>query len=67
MTIEDPVEYNLRGIAQIGVSPKIKLDFREPIKAYLETGPDIIMVGEIRDAGDRRNCYSGFIDRPPCS
>lgn len=50
MTIEDPVEYNLRGIAQIGVHPKIKLDFATGLRHILRQDPDIIMIGEIRDS-----------------
>lgn len=50
MTIEDPVEYNLKGIAQIGVHHKIKLDFATGLRHILRQDPDIIMVGEIRDA-----------------
>lgn len=49
MTIEDPVEYNLRGIAQIGVQPKIHLDFARGLRHILRQDPDVIMVGEIRD------------------
>jgi general secretion pathway protein E len=50
MTIEDPVEYNLKGIAQIGVRPKIKLTFAAGLRHILRQDPDIIMIGEIRDA-----------------
>ena len=49
MTIEDPVEYNLKGIAQIGVRPKINLDFATGLRHILRQDPDIIMIGEIRD------------------
>lgn len=49
MTIEDPVEYNLKGIAQIGVQPKIKLDFATGLRHILRQDPDVIMIGEIRD------------------
>lgn len=49
MTIEDPVEYNLKGIAQIGVQPKIQLDFARGLRHILRQDPDIIMIGEIRD------------------
>lgn len=49
MTIEDPVEYNLKGIAQIGVHHKIKLDFATGLRHILRQDPDAIMVGEIRD------------------
>jgi len=50
MTIEDPVEYNLHGIAQIGVQPKIRLTFATGLRHILRQDPDIIMIGEIRDA-----------------
>lgn len=50
MTIEDPVEYNLKGIAQIGVKPKINLTFAAGLRHILRQDPDIIMIGEIRDA-----------------
>ena len=49
MTIEDPVEYNLKGIAQIGVKPKINLDFARGLRHILRQDPDVIMIGEIRD------------------
>lgn len=50
MTIEDPVEYNLKGIAQISVNPKINLSFATGLRHILRQDPDIIMIGEIRDA-----------------
>lgn len=49
MTIEDPVEYNLKGIAQIGVHNKINLNFAKGLRHILRQDPDIIMIGEIRD------------------
>ena len=49
MTIEDPVEYRIRGIAQMGVHPKIGLTFAQGLRHILRQDPDIIMVGEIRD------------------
>jgi general secretion pathway protein E len=49
MTIEDPVEYKLPYIAQIGVNTKIHLDFATGLRSILRQDPDIIMVGEIRD------------------
>lgn len=49
MTIEDPVEYKLEGMAQIGVNPKIKLDFATGLRHILRQDPDVIMIGEIRD------------------
>jgi len=50
MTIEDPVEYNLRGIAQIGVRHNINLDFARGLRHILRQDPDVVMIGEIRDA-----------------
>jgi general secretion pathway protein E len=49
MTIEDPVEYKLQSIAQIGVNPKIQLDFAAGLRHILRQDPDVIMIGEIRD------------------
>ena len=49
MTIEDPVEYRLKGIAQMGVHPKIGLTFAAGLRHILRQDPDVIMVGEIRD------------------
>jgi general secretion pathway protein E len=49
MTVEDPVEYKLAGIAQIGVRPNIGLRFADALRHILRQDPDVIMVGEIRD------------------
>src|SRR5881227_362214 len=49
MTIEDPVEYQLQGISQTPVSPKIDLTFANGLRSFLRQDPDVIMVGEIRD------------------
>jgi len=49
LTIEDPVEYELKGIGQTQVNPKIHLTFASALRAHLRQDPDIIMVGEIRD------------------
>jgi len=49
-TIEDPVEYQLEGVTQIQVRPEIKLDFATALRSVLRQSPDVIMVGEIRDA-----------------
>ncbi len=48
MTIEDPIEYDIEGINQIQVNPKIKLTFFEGLRAIMRQDPNIIMVGEIR-------------------
>ena len=49
ITIEDPVEYQLRGINQIQVRPQIGLTFANLLRTILRQDPDVIMVGEIRD------------------
>ncbi len=50
ITIEDPVEYQIQGIGQIQVNPKIQLTFASGLRSILRQDPDVIMVGEIRDA-----------------
>ncbi len=49
ITVEDPVEYQLRGVNQIQVKPKIGLTFANALRSILRQDPDIIMIGEIRD------------------
>jgi len=49
LTVEDPVEYQMHGINQMQVNPKIELTFASGLRAFLRQDPDIIMVGEIRD------------------
>ena len=49
ITIEDPVEYQLKGIGQIHVNPRIGLTFASGLRSILRQDPDVIMVGEIRD------------------
>ncbi len=49
LTAEDPVEYELRGIGQMHVQPKIGLTFAAALRSFLRQDPDVIMVGEIRD------------------
>ncbi|MBI2091831.1 MAG: type II secretion system ATPase GspE [Deltaproteobacteria bacterium] len=49
ITIEDPVEYQISGINQVQVNPKIELTFAAGLRAFLRQDPDVIMVGEIRD------------------
>ena len=49
LTAEDPVEYELRGIGQMQVQPKIGLTFAAGMRSFLRQDPDVIMVGEIRD------------------
>jgi general secretion pathway protein E len=49
ITVEDPVEYQLQGIGQIHVNPKVNLTFANGLRSILRQDPDVIMVGEIRD------------------
>ena len=49
ITVEDPVEYQVAGIGQIQVNPKINLTFAGGLRSILRQDPDVIMVGEIRD------------------
>ena len=49
ITIEDPIEYMIRGISQIQVYPKIDLTFARGLRTMLRHDPDVMMVGEIRD------------------
>ncbi|MCX8082075.1 MAG: GspE/PulE family protein [bacterium] len=49
ITLEDPVEYNIEGINQIQVNPKVGLTFANGLRSILRHDPNIIMVGEIRD------------------
>ncbi len=49
LTAEDPVEYEIGGIHQVHVYPKIGLSFASALRAFLRQDPDVIMVGEIRD------------------
>jgi general secretion pathway protein E len=50
ITVEDPIEYQLPGVGQIQVNAKIDLTFANGLRSILRQDPDIIMVGEIRDA-----------------
>jgi len=49
MTVEDPIEYYIDGIAQTQVNSKVELTFARGLRAILRQDPDIVMVGEIRD------------------
>ncbi|HNI86250.1 MAG TPA: ATPase, T2SS/T4P/T4SS family, partial [Ottowia sp.] len=49
MTVEDPIEYELPGVGQTQVNPKIDLTFARALRAILRQDPDIVMIGEIRD------------------
>lgn len=49
VTIEDPIEYELRYVNQTQINPKAGIDFANGLRAFLRQDPDVIMVGEIRD------------------
>jgi general secretion pathway protein E len=50
LTIEDPVEYEIHGVSQSQVKPAIGLTFAAALRAFVRQDPDVIMVGEVRDA-----------------
>ena len=50
LTIEDPIEYHIKGINQTQVHPAIGLTFAAALRSFLRQDPDVIMVGEVRDA-----------------
>lgn len=49
ITVEDPIEYQLPGVGQVQVNPKIDLTFAQGLRSILRQDPDVIMIGEIRD------------------
>ena len=50
MTVEDPVEYELDGVAQTQVNSKVDMSFARGLRALLRQDPDVVLVGEIRDS-----------------
>ncbi len=50
LTVEDPIEYAIDGVGQTQVNPKIGLTFASGLRAILRQDPDVVMIGEIRDA-----------------
>ena len=49
LTVEDPIEYDLQGVGQTQVNPRIDMTFAKALRAILRQDPDVIMIGEIRD------------------
>ena len=49
VTLEDPIEYRLKGVSQVQVNPRSGLTFPSALRSVLRQDPDVIMVGEIRD------------------
>jgi type IV pilus assembly protein PilB len=60
-TVEDPIEYNLRGINQFQVNEKIGLKFATVLRSLLRQDPDVIMVGEIRDDDTARTAVQAAL------
>ena len=61
LTIEDPVEYEVKGIGQVQVNHKIDLTFASALRAFLRQDPDIILVGEIRDRETAENAVQASL------
>jgi general secretion pathway protein E len=61
LTIEDPVEYELRGIGQVQVNHKINLTFGSALRSFLRQDPDVILVGEIRDRETANNAVQASL------
>jgi type IV pilus assembly protein PilB len=55
-TVEDPVEYRFHGLNQVQVRPSVGMDFASALRAFLRQDPDVIMVGEVRDAETAHIC-----------
>ena len=61
ITVEDPVEYLIDGIAQCSIDPKINLTFEESLKHVVRQDPDIIVIGEIRDRFSAETCIQASL------
>jgi general secretion pathway protein E len=61
LTIEDPVEYEVKGIGQVQVNHKIDLTFASALRAFLRQDPDVILVGEIRDRETAENAVQASL------
>jgi type II secretory ATPase GspE/PulE/Tfp pilus assembly ATPase PilB-like protein len=61
LTIEDPIEYELRGIGQTQVNRKIGLNFARVVRAHLRQDPDVILIGETRDKETAENAIQASL------
>jgi len=61
LTIEDPIEYEIKGLGQVQVNHKIKLSFASALRAFLRQDPDVILVGEIRDRETAENAVQASL------
>lgn len=55
MSVEDPVEYKAAYVSQVNVNPAVGMDFPNVVKAFMRADPDVIVLGEVRDAETARN------------
>ena len=65
ITVEDPIEYQLKGVNQIQVKSQIGLNFATTLRHIVRQDPDVIMIGEIQGSRDCRNSYPVCPDRAP--
>ncbi len=65
LTIEDPVEYELAGVAQIPVRPSRNFTFANGLRSILRQDPDVVMVGEIRDSETAEIAIRAALTGPP--
>ncbi|MCB9764250.1 MAG: type II/IV secretion system protein [Alphaproteobacteria bacterium] len=56
VTIEDPVEYEVAGVTQVQVNPRAGVDFASAIRAVLRQDPNVLVIGEVRDAETAKAC-----------
>ncbi len=61
VTIEDPVEYRLSGLAQIQINPRAGLTFASGLRSVLRADPDIVMIGEVRDSETARTAVEAAL------
>ena len=61
ITVEDPVEYLMDGVAQCSIDPKINLTFEESLKHLIRQDPDIIVIGEVRDHFSVETCIQASL------
>lgn len=67
LTIEDPVEYTLEGVNQVQLKEEIGLTFGAALRTFLRQDPDIIMLGEIRDADTAAMAIRSSLTAISCS
>jgi type IV pilus assembly protein PilB len=61
VTVEDPVEYLIDGIAQCSIDPKINLTFEESLRHVVRQDPDVVVIGEVRDKFSAETCIQASL------